>query len=177
MDFFKNFNGKEISENCFQIINIGIIQSLTQESNSNKVYFYAQSRKGDFFVCCIERLNTFSDEEIINIEFLYEIESNVESFCKLVFCEYKNLKNYAEKKNFAYKDEEVILVFLASSKKENILNVFSLELTRINAKQIGDNSQKEFNDNFKPAILENTEFYLVHNSKMHNYFFNGLYLI
>lgn len=87
------------------------------------------------------------------MEFLYKIESNVESFCKFVFCEFKNSN---EKLN---KGDDLFSVFLPSE-KENILNVFSLEI--VENKSL--NNQKEL-DIFIPAKLESEAFDLVNNSK------------
>lgn len=131
---------------------------MTSKSN-DKIGFYAQARKGDFFVCCFHNTNNS------NVQFLYKIESNVETFCKFVFCEFDNVKESQAK------DKTFFSVFLPSE-KENILNVFNLEFYNK-----ATNCEKEFEDIKEDkkqksfAVLDNEYFDLLTNCKLNFFLF------
>jgi len=146
-DYIFHTENNHLLDNSLQIINLGIIKSITDENFSEerqKVYFFAQSRKGDFFICYFKtKLNENSKTD--KVEFLYKIESNNETFCKFIFFEKKDFSE-----NYDY------LLFLPSE-VENNLNIFNL-----NYLDSGNLDKINFNDHFsnETIISKNIEKYV-----------------
>ncbi len=99
----------DILDNSLQIINIGNVESKI-DKNKDGVYFYSQSRKGDFFLCILDKNE--------KIDFIFKIETNIESFCKFIL--YENC--FKEKINF----DEIQYSIFTPSENKNYINIFTL---------------------------------------------------